>query len=118
MHIRAHRGFAESQFQLGSRYYRGEDGAVDYDQAGLWYSEAARQGLSKAQNNLGVMYAEGQGVTQDYVTAYMWFALAAPDQPDKNAANLKLLESRMTPEQIAEGKHRAEEWQKQHPPSH
>jgi hypothetical protein len=99
-------------------YYRGEGVTKSYVQAAEWYGKAAKQGHAKAQNNLAVMYAEGQGVPRDDVTSYMWFTLAGSAKPDKNAANLQLLESRMTPEQIAEGKRRAEEWLKQHPPSH
>jgi Sel1 repeat-containing protein len=109
---------AAAQFDLGLKYHRGDGVPQDYVQAAKWFGRAAEQGLANAQNNLGVMFAVGQGVPQDDVTSYMWFALAAPAMPDKNVANLKRLEARMTPEHIAEGKRRAEEWQKQHPPSH
>lgn len=108
---------AEAQFQLGLRYHRGEGVSQSYALAAAQYREAAEQGFAKAQNNLAVLYAEGRGVPQDYVTSYIWFTLAAPAMADKNAANLKLLENRMTPEQIAEGKRRAEEWLKLHPAS-
>jgi hypothetical protein len=110
--------YAEAQYLLGLRYHRGEGVSQSYAVAAAHYREAAEQGLAKAQNNLAVLYAEGQGVPQDYVTSYMWFSLAAPAMLEKNAANLRLLEGRMTPEQIAEGKSRAEEWLRQHPASH
>ncbi len=109
------RGEAEAQFQLGFMYYRGEGVTQSHVQAADWFRRAAEQGHAKAQNNLGVMCAEGQGVTQDRVTSYMWFSLASAANPEASTAALKLLESRMTPEQIAEGKRRAEEWLKQHP---
>ena len=112
------KGDAEAQFQLGLMYHQGKGAAQDYAQAAEWYRKAAEQGLAKAQNNLAVLYAQGQGVPQDYVSAYMWFSVAAAAKPDKNKANLQLLEGQMTPEQIAEGKRRAEEWLKQHPASH
>ena len=99
-------------------YHRGQGAAQNFTQAAEWYRKAAEQGLAKAQNNLGAMYALGQGVSRDDVTAYMWFTLAAPAKADKNQANLQLLESRMTPEQIAEGQRRVQERLKQHPPSH
>lgn len=114
----AERRDEEAQYRLAVMCHRGEGVPQDYAQAAKWFGRAAEQGLAKAQNNLGLLYARGQGVPQDYVTSYMWFTLAAPSKPDKNQANLKLLESRMTAEQIAEGKRRAEEWLKQHPPSH
>jgi Sel1 repeat-containing protein len=112
------RGEPESQFQLGFLYFRGEGVTQDFVQAADWYRKAAEQGLSKAETNLAVMYAQGQGVPQDHVTAYMWFSLASAAEPDKNKDALRLLESMMTPTQIAEGKRRAEEWSKQHRPSH
>lgn len=112
------KGEAEAQFRVGLMYHGGKGVAQDYAQAAEWYRKGAEQGHAKAQNNLAVLYAQGQGVPQDYVAAYMWFTVAAAARPDKNPANLQLLESRMAPEQIAEGKRRAEEWLKQHPPSH
>lgn len=112
------RGDAETEFRLGLMYSLGNPVPQDYAKAADCYREAAEQGLAKAQTNLGVMYAQGQGVPLDNVAAYMWFTLAAPSQPEQSRANQRLLEARMTPEQIAEGKRRAAEWQKQHPLSH
>lgn len=116
----AERGDAEAQFRLGVMYQWGEGAVPNLARAAEWYRRAAEQGLAKAQNNLGLLYAQGQGVPQDYVAAYMWFTLAAPLSGDNSKAkrNLQLLESLMTPEQIAEGQRRADEWLKQHPASH
>lgn len=112
------RGDAETEFRLGLMYSQGNPMPQDFAKAADCYLEAAEQGLAKAQTNLGVMYALGQGVPRDDVASYMWFTLASPVQPEQSRGNLRLLEARMTKEQIAEAKRRAQEWQKQHPASH
>lgn len=112
------KGEAEAQFRVGRMYHGGVGVAQNYAQAAEWYGKAAEQGHSRAQNNLGVLYAQGQGVPQDYATAYVWFSLASAAAQEETKAALQLLESMMTPAQIAEGKRRAEEWVKQHPASH
>lgn len=114
----AQKGNAEAQFQLGLMYHQGKGAPQDFAAAAEWYRKAAEQGIARAQNNLAVLYAQGQGVPQDLVEAHIWFAIAGVAKPDKNKANLQLLEARMTPEQIADANRRAAEWMKQHPASH
>lgn len=101
---------AESQFQQGLIFHQDKK----YGLAAEWYRKAAEQGVVRAQNNLAILYAQGKGVAQDYVAAHMWFAVAGTAKSDKNQANLRLLESQMTPEEIAEANRRAEEWLDRH----
>ncbi len=76
-----------------------------------WYRKAAEQKYAKAQYNLSVCYGNGTGVTKDYVEAYKWMFLAAR-QGDEGAKNfMTVLESKLTPEQIAEGQKRARDFE-------
>jgi hypothetical protein len=73
----AEQGHAESQFDLGYRYYVGLGVPQDYKQAIFWFKKAAEQGLSEAQNGLGMGYLEGLGFPLDYEQAIYWFREAA-----------------------------------------
>ncbi len=71
--------------------------------------------MAEAQFNLGVSYANGEGVAEDYVQAHKWLNLAAASQPsgedrDEAVRTRDLVESRMTPSQVAEALRLAREW--------
>jgi TPR repeat protein len=79
--------------------------AKDAVEAVKWYRKAAEQNNADAQCNLGLCYGKGEGVTKDYVEAYKWFDLASSQDvagAKHYKQNLVIVESRMTPEQIAE----------------
>jgi TPR repeat protein len=73
----AEQGEANSQYNMGLLYARGQGVAQDYKQALGWYEKAAEQGVPAAEYNLGVMYANGQGVAADPEQAEKWFLKAA-----------------------------------------
>lgn len=73
----AEQGDANSQYNLGLMYARGQGVARDYKQAAQWYEKAAQQGVPAAEYNLGVMYANGQGVPKSSQDAEKWFLKAA-----------------------------------------
>jgi TPR repeat protein len=88
--VKAARGDASSQYQLGNMYYTGQritrdyvDQRVppDYDKAMEWLRKAAEQGFPHAQSGLGMLYDNGQGTSQDYAEAAKWYRKAA-DQGD------------------------------------
>jgi TPR repeat protein len=98
-------------------YYSGLGVPQDYAQAVKLYRVAAEQGLAGAQHDLGVLYLKGQGVPQNYVLAHMWFNLAASQIPaskktERNSAvsERDSVESKMTPEQIAEAQKLVLDW--------
>jgi TPR repeat protein len=64
---KAKAGDAESQFELGRRFDKGEGLRRDLVEAVKWYRKAAEQNHAGAQNNLGFCYANGEGVVQDHV---------------------------------------------------
>ena len=77
MKAKAESGDAESQFQLGRCYDKGEGVPRDLVEAAKWYRKAAVQGLARAQDNLGLCYDLGEGVAQDHAEAAKWFRKAA-----------------------------------------
>lgn len=91
-----------AQHNLALMYIFGRGVAVSYAMAIEQLRRAAAHGYAPAQNDLGMMYMNGIGMPKDLVTAHVWFALAA-EQGDREAlVNYRLVESNMTPEQIAE----------------
>ncbi len=78
----------------------------------------AEQGQVDAQFHVGKVYADGTSVTRDYIQAYMWLALSIDGSTDKRspafqeAADLRdSIAKKMTPQQIAEAKRLASEWE-------
>ena len=82
-----------------------DDGA-----AARWYRLAAEQGHDLAQRRLGLLYEQGRGVLQDYVQAHMWVNLAGTQGHVGAAKARRIIEKKMTPEQIAEAQRLAREW--------
>ena len=72
--------------------------------------EAAEQGEATGQYNLGQCYMYGRGVTKDYVAALMWANLAAVSGEEYAKKLGKLLERKMTAEQIAEAQRLSRDW--------
>ena len=106
----AEQNYADAQNDLGASFYNGEGVAKDQTEAVKWFRKAAEQNLAKAQFNLNVCYYNGEGVAKDYVEAYKWLLLAARQGDEDAKKNLTALESKLTPEQIADGQKRAREF--------
>jgi hypothetical protein len=71
-HIRAARGDAEAQLQLGMRYAEGDGVVQNHKEAAKWLALAAKQGLAEAQYQYGLALLRGRGVVQDYHAAFTW----------------------------------------------
>ena len=82
----------------------------DYKEAVKWYRLSAEQGNAIAQSNLSLMYDNGRGVPQDYVLAHMWYNLAGSSGNKDSTKNKKLLEEKMTPQQIEKAQKLARNW--------
>jgi hypothetical protein len=74
------------------------------------FRQAASQNHPAAQSNLGVCYERGDGVAKYEVEAYKWYLLAAAQGDNKARRNASILELMLLPEQVAEGKRRAQDW--------
>jgi hypothetical protein len=75
--VRAERGDAKAQFDLGCAYFKGDSVAKDEMEAVKWWLKSAEQGNAEAQYNLGYCYTGGNGVTKDAVEAFKWNRKAA-----------------------------------------
>lgn len=107
----AEQGYADAQNNLGVIYDQGEGVAADYKEAIKWYSLAAENGNKDAPNNIGVMHMIGLGVPRNFAEAHKWFTIAGAGDSEAKS-NKKFVETRLTPEQIAESKRFADEWGK------
>ena len=64
--LKAMRGDAAAQYNLGIMYDKGEEVPHDSKKAFYWYKKAAEQGVAEAQYNVAVMYGRGvEGVLHD-----------------------------------------------------
>jgi TPR repeat protein len=108
---RAEQGDAAAQFNLGLRYFVGEDVPEDYAETVKWYQLSADQGYYPAQLGLARMYENGRGVPQDMVRAHMWANLCAAHGGRIPCADIRSdYERQMTPAQVAEAQKLAREW--------
>ena len=87
----ASRGFAQSQYRLGTLYERGLGTTKDVARARIWYKRAAEQGNVKAMHNLAVLSASAIAGGPDYTTAANWFAKAAEFGLSDSQFNLAVL---------------------------
>ena len=92
---------------------KSEGVAKDDVEAVKWFRQAADQNHPAAQSNLGVCYERGDGVAKYEVEAFKWYLLAAAQGDTKAKRNATLLELLLSPEEIAEGKRRAQDWLEQ-----
>jgi TPR repeat protein len=114
LRARAGAGEAPAQNELGEALYAGKQGATRNPvEAVKWFRQAANQNHPAAQSNLGVCYERGDGVAKYEVEAYKWYLLAAAQGDNKAKRNTTMLELLLLPEQMAEGKRRAQAWLEQ-----
>ncbi len=78
--VRAAKGLASAQINLGTMYERGLAVDQDYGKAVDLYRKAADQGNAVAQCNLGVCYEHSNGVKKDPTEAAKWFRKAADQE--------------------------------------
>ena len=109
---------AEAQFTLGVCYHKGDGVAKDLVEAAKWFRRAAEQNIARAQYELGFCYTMGEGVAKDYVEAYKWELLASGQGDELAKKTMTILESQMTPEQIAEAQKLARSFKPRKMPSH
>ena len=88
---------------------------ADQTEASKWFRLAGEQGDSRALYYLGKMYENGEGVERDAVAAHTWLSLSAKYAPNSRDAaytreDIKKLERKMKPEQIAQAKEMAGKW--------
>jgi TPR repeat protein len=106
----AEQDHAEAQYNLAVCYEKGLGIERDLQAAFQWHTKAALLGDDFAQKALGVCCEKGRGVAADAVEAWKWYSVAA-ERGNSEALKLReLLASRLTKEQLAEGRGRYSEF--------
>ena len=72
LRVRAYKGDAEAQYQLGMIYLRGDGVEINHKSAAEWFKLAAEQGHMAAQLALADCYTYGWGVEVDESKAEYW----------------------------------------------
>lgn len=102
---KANAGDAKAQFEIAQILLSDPYLAKD-DSKGFGYLEkAAKQGLPPAQFAMGDYFSSHKN---DLLNAYVWYALARKNRYKESDQKLKDLAEKMTPEQLAEARQRAE----------
>jgi TPR repeat protein len=101
----AEQGYAPAQVEMGERCRWGRGVVTDRAEAIRWYTKGADQNDHDAQWYLFVS-------ADNCEEAYKWLIILS--QKNSNQDLMAQTEAKMTPEQIAEGKRRADEWLVQH----
>ena len=70
-------GHPSDIYDLGLRYFFGEDVKKDYHSAEALFTQSAELGFTKAQIHLALLYYEGYGLEKDLTKALFWFDKAA-----------------------------------------
>jgi len=111
----AEQGDVRGQYFVGFLYHYGYGVKADQTEASKWFRLAGEQGDSRALYYLGKRYENGEGVERDAVAAQTWLSLSAKYAPNSRDAaytreDIKKLERKMKPEQIAQAKEMAGKW--------
>lgn len=84
----------------------------DQAQAVSWYRKAADQGDARAQDRLANHYRHGEGVAKNVIEAYAYLSLSGATY-ELARGRLAVPEKQMSEAQIAAGKKRTKELQKE-----
>lgn len=106
----AEQGYDSAQNNLANMYLEGDTVPKDLKKAFELYQQAAEQGHVRAVASLATLYMNGTGIQQDHVSAYMWFLLCEKAGVSGIQDALKLVRSKLSAVQIAEGEERATRW--------
>jgi len=74
--------------------------------------DLAEWGDATAQFELGSMYDNGEGFPQDYIEAHKWYSFSEANGSKSGRKFRKIIEKRMSPEQITKAHKLAREWRK------
>ena len=111
----AEQGYTGAQYKLGFLHRSGEGVPEDLSASVRWFRRASEQGHHYSQEMLAQHYRDGEGVPQDNVQALKWLELAiakAKPSPMRTSweKERETLTAGMIPEEIAEAKRLASEW--------
>ena len=102
---KANAGDAKAQFEIAQILLADPYMAKDDSKGFGFLEKAAKQGLPPAQFAMGDYFSSRKN---DLENAYVWYALAGKNRYKESGQRLKDLAEKMTPEQLAEARQRAE----------
>ncbi len=108
----AEHGHPAAQYNIGVMHEWGNGVPKDNSAALKWYKRSAERFHKDAQNNLGAMYSKGEGTEQDFVEALKWFIISAENGSEGGQKNIRIVEKRMSYEQISQAQKLANDWMK------
>ncbi|MCQ2914566.1 MAG: hypothetical protein MJ247_05170 [Alphaproteobacteria bacterium] len=77
MYCAQEEGDVDSQYELGTMFYKGTGlQKNDFRRSAYYYTMAANRGYAPAQTKLGLLYWRGEGVEVNLTTAHKWLYLA------------------------------------------
>jgi len=79
----AHRGDADSQYELGWMFANGKGVPSNHKEAATWLIKAAEKNNTSAQFYIGFMYENGLGVRKNFKEAAKWYKKAASHDHSK-----------------------------------
>jgi len=111
----AEEGEPRAIYFIGFLHHNGFGVPKSDAEAMKWMRRSADMNHYESQYYMGKLNESGRKVEHDLVAAYMWFSLAVKSAPnDRDAAyttrELRRLEKKLKPEQIANAKQMAEAW--------
>jgi GAF domain len=111
---RAERGDSDAELKLGAAYADSQNGAQNYSEAVKWLTRSADHGNATAAAVLGAFDWAGRSVSGGYIDAFMWSAIAQAEGDEASSYRVTILQSRMSPAELAEANRRAAAWLKTH----
>ena len=108
----AESGHPAAQYNIGVMHEWGNGMPQDNSQALKWYKRSAEHFHKDAQNNLGALYSKGEGTKQDFVEALKWIIISAQNGSEAGEKNIRIVEKRMSYEQISQAQKLANDWMK------
>ncbi len=102
---KANAGDAKAQFEIAQIFLSDPYLANDDSKGFAFLEKAAKQDFPPAQFAMGDYFSSHRN---DLVTAYVWYALARKNRYKQSGQKLKDMAEKMTPEQLAEARRRAE----------
>jgi GAF domain len=111
---RAERGDSDAELKLGAAYANDQNGAENYTEAVKWLMRSADHGNVTAAAVLGAFDWAGRGGTQGYIDAYMWSAIAQAQGDEASSYRVAILQSRMSPAELAVARQRTTAWLRTH----
>ena len=103
-------GHPAAQYNIGVMHEWGNGMPQDNANALKWYKRSAERSHKDAQNNLGALYSKGEGTEQNFIEALKWFIISAENGSEGGQKNIRIVEKRMSYEQISQAQKLANDW--------